>query len=92
MELSGIYTPDGYNSTYTSILKTLYGINDGLQKQKRDGMMAPKESSLANTRELYRLIGQPLDSIPTIHIGGTNGKVNAKFVDFLKLEAMDGLT
>ena len=41
--------------------------------------MAPSESSLANTRQLYELIGRPLDRIQTIHVGGTNGKGSTSF-------------
>ena len=32
-----------------------------------------------NTRRLYELIGKPLDSIPTVHVGGTNGKGTTSF-------------
>jgi hypothetical protein len=60
------------NALYPSLLRTFYGINAGL---KKDGILAPASDSLQNTRKLYNLIGQPLDNIPTIHIGGTNGKV-----------------
>lgn len=72
MKLQSIYTPRGYNNSYTSLLATLYNINNLL---KRDGIMAPSDSSFLNTKKLYDLIGRPLDKIPTIHIGGTNGKV-----------------
>ena len=57
---------------YPSLLQCLYKINDSL---KRDGILAPTNMSLSNTSLLYEIIGKPLDSIPTIHIGGTNGKV-----------------
>jgi dihydrofolate synthase/folylpolyglutamate synthase len=60
------------NALYPSMLRTFYGINAGL---KKDGILAPAGDSLQNTRKLYNLIGQPLDNIPTIHVGGTNGKV-----------------
>lgn len=29
---------------------------------------------LSNTHALYELIGRPLDSLPIIHVAGTNGK------------------
>lgn len=41
---------------------------------KKDGILAPNGTSLANTRALYGFIGKPLDSIPVVHVGGTNGK------------------
>eukprot|EP01034_Spumella_vulgaris_P021644 gene21644-27684_t len=64
------------NVIYPAMLKTLYGINAGL---KKDGILAPAGGSLYNTKRLYDLIGQPLDNIPTIHIGGTNGKGTTSF-------------
>ena len=57
---------------YPAHLRLFYGINAGL---KRDGILAPQETSLENTRYLYDIIGRPLDNIPTLHVGGTNGKV-----------------
>jgi hypothetical protein len=57
---------------YPTLLRHLYSINDLL---KKDGIMAPSDASLTNTSRLYNLIGRPLDRIPTLHIGGTNGKV-----------------
>lgn len=56
---------------YPAHLKLFYGINAGL---RREGISAPQEVSIANTRKLYEVIGSPLDSIPTLHVGGTNGK------------------
>ncbi len=53
-------------------LNHLYGVNSRL---KGEGILAPSSLSLENTRSLYELIGKPLDRIPTIHVGGTNGKV-----------------
>jgi len=71
--LSAIYTPRLNGAlTYPSLLQTLYNVNDLL---KRDGVMAPSQDSIVNTRKLYEVIGRPLDKIPTIHVGGTNGKV-----------------
>lgn len=74
-----IYTP-GENGVqdvkYPSLLRTLYAINGLL---KRDGIMAPTDSSFANTLKAYELIGRPLDRIKTIHVGGTNGKGSTSF-------------
>lgn len=60
------------NALYPAMLRTLCGVNARL---KKDGILAPTGGSLQNTKRLYALIGQPLDNIPTIHVGGTNGKV-----------------
>lgn len=57
---------------YPAHLRQFYAINSGLRKE---GISAPQEISLANTRRLYEILGSPLDKIPTLHIGGTNGKV-----------------
>ena len=57
---------------YPAHLRQFYAINSGLRKE---GISAPQEISLANTKRLYEIIGSPLDSIPTLHVGGTNGKV-----------------
>jgi folylpolyglutamate synthase/dihydropteroate synthase len=67
-----IYTPEDQIRDYPHLLRTLYNVNDLL---KRDGIMAPSDDSVHNTDKIYDLIGRPLDRIPTIHIGGTNGKV-----------------
>lgn len=69
--LANIYSI-GTAVSYPSLLRLFYTINASL---KRDGISAPSDDSLRNTRELYELIGRPLDTIPTIHVGGTNGKV-----------------
>lgn len=75
--LKDIYYPaEGIGETYSACLKFLYGIND---KLKKDGIMAPSDSSLSNTSRLYDLIGRPLDRIPTVHVGGTNGKGSTSF-------------
>ena len=63
----------GLAANYPSMLRHLYSINDLL---KKDGILAPSDASLTNTSRLYDLIGRPLDKIPTLHIGGTNGKVS----------------
>lgn len=61
-----------YFKNYSNGLKYLYSINNRL---KNEGVLAPNLNSILNTNNLYNLIGKPLDKIPTIHIGGTNGKV-----------------
>ena len=60
---------------YPAHLRQFYAINSGLRKE---GISAPQEISLANTKRLYEIIGSPLDEIPTLHVGGTNGKVQCK--------------
>ena len=57
---------------YPKYLKLYYGVN---AKLKKDGIMAPQEASLLNTMKMYDALGKPLDTIPTLHVGGTNGKV-----------------
>ena len=69
-----IFCPSaGLASNYPTMLRHLYSINDLL---KKDGISAPSDASLTNTSRLYDLIGRPLDKIPTLHVGGTNGKVS----------------
>ena len=68
-----------YSEHYPSALRQFYGINAAL---KREGISAPQETSVENTGRLYDMIGRPLDSIPTFHVGGTNGKVTSKTVQF----------
>jgi folylpolyglutamate synthase/dihydropteroate synthase len=71
--MNKIYLPSGnIIQSYPQLLRSLYDVNDAL---KRDGIMAPSSASVMNTNKLYELIGRPLDHIPTIHVGGTNGKV-----------------
>jgi folylpolyglutamate synthase/dihydropteroate synthase len=70
--MRSIYTPHRYADSYGNVLRTLYGINDLLN---RDGILAPQEQSVSNTRIVYEHFKCPLDLIPTIHVGGTNGKV-----------------
>lgn len=42
---------------------------------------------LTNAKLLYKLFGDPVDSIPIIHVAGTNGKgsVSLKIAECLKL-------
>jgi dihydrofolate synthase/folylpolyglutamate synthase len=74
--LKGIYTPTGYDASYSNLLDALYSVNG---KLSRSGVKAPSEEALVNTRRLYELLGKPLDSIPTVHVGGTNGKGTTSF-------------
>lgn len=67
-----IYSPLGASLSYTSLLRTLYGINDSL---KRGGISAPTTESFINTMRLYESFNKPLDSLMVVHVGGTNGKV-----------------
>ena len=63
-----------YNTSiksYAHALEFLAKLNGIL---KKGGILAPNRTSLANTRALYNFIGNPLDTIPVIHVGGTNGK------------------
>lgn len=71
-----IYTPPGYDTSYPSLLRAVYDVNSLL---KKDGIMAPSTGSLCNTRRVYELIDRPLDSIPVVHVGGTNGKGSTSF-------------
>jgi hypothetical protein len=58
--------------TYAASLRVYYGIN---AKLKKEGILAPAAKALENTKAMYKIMGNPLDGIPTIHVGGTNGKV-----------------
>ncbi len=62
---------------YPAHLRQFYGIN---AKLKKEGILAPQEISVANTNRLYEAIGRPLDKIPTLHVGGTNGKVSDRII------------
>lgn len=73
ISLSSLSTANKTNSTtittnsnmnYHAVLRKLYQINT----------KNPVKMGLSNTIALYNLIGRPLDSIPIIHIAGTNGK------------------
>eukprot|EP01038_Epipyxis_sp_PR26KG_P009145 gene9145-12334_t len=74
MSLSNIYS--AASSNYPSMLRAFYRINQQLRKE---GIMAPSEESIHNTMKLYDLLDKPLDNIPTVHIGGTNGKGSTSF-------------
>jgi folylpolyglutamate synthase/dihydropteroate synthase len=54
-----------YVKAWQSINKTL---NQG-------GISAPSDVSFKNVMTLYEDLGKPIDTIPCIHVGGTNGKV-----------------
>jgi dihydrofolate synthase / folylpolyglutamate synthase len=66
-----LYTPAGFEESYANLLDALHAVN---WKLNRSGIKMPSEEALANTDRLYALIGRPLDGIPTVHVGGTNGK------------------
>ena len=53
-----------FNMSYRAVLRKLYQINS----------MNPVKMGLSNTLALYNLIGRPLDTIPIVHVAGTNGK------------------
>lgn len=57
-------------NTYPALLRHLYGINAQISEK----MPAPDGFSKANTQRLYDAIGRPLDRIPSVLVGGTNGK------------------
>jgi folylpolyglutamate synthase/dihydropteroate synthase len=57
---------------YPSALKFLYSLNARINKK---GVSAPSYQSLEIVATLYKKLGKPLDKIPIVHIGGTNGKV-----------------
>ena len=75
-----MYSSDSLNALYTvsstagyrECLKHVYSIN---RRLKEEGISAPSAVSVDNVRKVYSYLGKPLDSIPTFHIGGTNGKV-----------------
>ena len=74
VDLSTVYYPVG--STYPECLRRLNSINGLLNTE---GITMPSDGSLESTRRLYELIGKPLDRIPTVHVGGTNGKGTTSF-------------
>ena len=74
MDLSSIYFPCG--ESYSECLRKLYSVNSSLNTS---GITMPSSGNLDNTMKLYELIGKPLDSIPTIHVGGTNGKGSTSY-------------
>ena len=63
-----IYAP--VVSTYPALLRHLYNVNTMIS----DSMPAPNSFSKINTQKLYDAIGRPLDRIPSVLVGGTNGK------------------
>ena len=72
LDLGSIYHQEG--DDYASCLRRLYSINGSLNS---NGIVMP--NNLNGTIRLYRLLGSPLDRIPTIHVGGTNGKGTTSF-------------
>lgn len=77
MSLSEVYTPKEFNDSYNNVLQTLKQVNF---KIRQEGILAPSTSSVENTLFLYNYFGRPLDKIPCIHCGGTNGKVNVQMI------------
>lgn len=65
---SKIYSPAA--RTYPALLRHLFNLNALLSEH----LPAPNEVSKVNTQRLYDAIGRPLDRIPSILVGGTNGK------------------
>lgn len=63
-----IYAP--VVSTYPALLRHLYNVNTMIS----DSLPAPNSFSKVNTQKLYDAIGRPLDRIPSVLVGGTNGK------------------
>jgi dihydrofolate synthase / folylpolyglutamate synthase len=82
--LASVYQPEGYDANYPAMLRHVNNINS---KLRNEGILAPSESSLQNTLTLYNAIGRPLDRIPTIHVGGTNGKGSTSFKIAAALQA-----
>jgi dihydrofolate synthase / folylpolyglutamate synthase len=74
MDYASIYTPEGYDASYESLIGIMNSINSKICQISNVGFDAPTVDTLQQTNRLYSLIGKPLDSIPTIHVGGTNGK------------------
>lgn len=68
LQFNKIYGP--VISTYPALLRHLYNINTLIS----DHIPAPNNFSKANTQKLYDAIGRPLDRIPSVLVGGTNGK------------------
>ncbi len=62
-----------YPRTYNNYIHKITSINKNL---RREGVLSPGEKSYENVKRLYYSLGQNLDSIPVVHVGGTNGKVS----------------
>ena len=62
---------------YNILLRKLYNIN----------LLNPVKMGLENASKLYKLFGNPVNSIPIVHVAGTNGKgsVSLKIAHSLKL-------
>lgn len=69
--LEEVYAFDDDDS-YQILIERLYSVN---KKLRNVGIQAPSETAVANVAFLYEQLSNPLDAIPTFHIGGTNGKV-----------------
>jgi dihydrofolate synthase/folylpolyglutamate synthase len=64
-----VYGPVAGFTSYAIALKRLNSLNHLL---KSDGILMP--SSLSSIDLLYEKLGRPLDNVPVVHVGGTNGK------------------
>ncbi len=60
---------------YDAALEKIHSINKAL---KSDGIWAPSANSFLGVKRLYNYLGCPIDSIPVLHVAGTNGKVQMK--------------
>ena len=74
LDLVQVYTPEGYNADYSTLLRHLNAVNGLLKGSESCGVVRPTEDALECTRRLYAAVGRPLDRIKTVHVGGTNGK------------------
>jgi dihydrofolate synthase / folylpolyglutamate synthase len=63
-ETSSEYPGKSPSKMYNALLRKLYSIN----------IANPVKMGLDNSKRAYELLGKPLDSIPVIHVAGTNGK------------------
>jgi folylpolyglutamate synthase/dihydropteroate synthase len=68
VQFSKVYAPGPLS--YPALLRHLVKVNALLS----DHIPAPNAASTANTMRLYDALGRPLDRIPTVLVGGTNGK------------------
>lgn len=68
--LAEIYSPPKLQK-YDDYIRKIKSINRSLRKE---GVLAPGDKAYENVQTLYRAMGSKLDSIPVVHVGGTNGK------------------
>jgi len=72
--ISKIYSPA--TKSYSGLLRHLYSVNDLITAEGRVVTI-----SLESIARIYQSIGRPIDNIPIIHVGGTNGKVNRNLLN-----------